>query len=376
MRPVATKCHVCGKPVQKPLQIPVCGEPSIRITVCSARCRDEYVAGYVETREGRAVRMLSRPRGPGLVLAALWGVYGLVHLAGGPLARLLSIPLLPAQPGPEFYSGGAAALLVAYAVVREARFARYFSAGLAVVGLVFAALAFARSRQPAFVAEALTVFPAALLLSLGDPGPRRALGALALFAVWPAALIVTAITGLSARAERVEQVAAESYPEPSYDDARNGLRFSVPDGWYILRENSTLLPHEGALFRAVRPDGHLSATVHDRPECDPTDPAQLDRVLRGLSADGSSVGLVGDPRPFPVDSALGEGRSFFVGRQQPQPALWYVVFLPWSRGRCLELRCGGSAAHERLIRTDCVQLGARGLASLPEAASATRTATP
>jgi|GEM_PF-2427084 len=376
MRPVATKCHVCGKPVHKPLQIPVCGEPSIKITVCSARCRDEYVAGYVETREGRAVRMLSRPRGPGLVLAALWGVYGLVHLAGGPLARIVSVPLLPAHPGPEFYSGGFAALLVAYAVVREARLARYFSAGLAVVGLVFAALTFARTRQLAPVAEAVTVFPAALLLSLGDPGPRRALGALALFAVWPAALIATAITGLGGGAGRVAEVAAESYPEPSYDDPRNGLRFSVPDGWYILRENSTLLPHEGALFRAVRPDGRLSATVHDRPECDPTDPAQLDRVLRGLSADGANVGLVGDPRPFPVASALGEGQSFFVGREQPRPALWYVVFLPWTRGRCLELRCGGPADRERLIRTDCVQLGARGLASLPPAAAPSGDAAP
>jgi hypothetical protein len=365
MRPVATKCHVCGKPARKPLQIPVCGDPNVKITVCSQRCRDEYVAGYVETRGGQAVRMLSRPRGAGLVLAVLWGFYGLVHLAGGPLSRLVAIPLLPSQTGPEFYSGGAAALLVAYAVLREVRLARYFSAGLAVVGLVFAALAFARARQLAPVAEALTVFPAALLLSLGDPGPRRALGALVLFALWPAALVVTTITGVSARSEQVERVAAEAYPGPTYDDTRNRLRFSVPEGWYILRENSTLLAHDGALFRAVRPDGHLVATVHDRPECDPVDGAQVERVLRGLSADGQPVGLVGDPRPFPVDSALGEGRSFFVGRNLPEPALWYVVFVPWTNGRCLELRCGGHAAAERAIRSDCVQLGARGLAALP-----------
>ncbi|MBN1772357.1 MAG: hypothetical protein JXB32_13895 [Deltaproteobacteria bacterium] len=362
---MATKCHVCGKPVKKPLEIPVCGDPNVKITVCSAHCRDEYIAGYVETREGRAVRMLRRPRGAGFVLAALWGVYGLVHLAGGPLSRIVAVPLLPAQPGPEFYSGGAAALLVAYAVLREVRLARYFSAGLAVVGLVFAALAFARSRQFASVVEAATVFPAALLLSLGDPGPRRALGALVLFAIWPAALIVTTITGLEERSERVERVASESYPEPTYDDTRNRLRFSVPDGWFILRENSTLLAHDGALFRAVRPDGHLVATVHDRPECDPADAAQVERVLLGLGADGHRVGLVGDPRPLPVDSALGEGRSFFVGRNAPEPALWYVVFVPWTDGRCLELRCGGHASHDRRIRTDCVQLGARGLAGLP-----------
>lgn len=368
MRSVAKKCHVCGKPVRKPLEIPVCGDPQVKIPVCSQRCRDEYVAGYVETREGRPVRMLSRPRGVGLVLVVLWGVYGLVHLAGGPLSRIVTIPLLPAQTGPEFYSGGVAALLVAYAVLREVRLARYFSVGLAVVGLVFAALAYARTRQLASVAEALTVFPAALLLSLGDPGPRRALGALVLFSAWPATLIVTTVTGVNARSERVEQVAAESYPEPTYDDVRNRLRFSVPDGWYILRENSTLLAHDGALFRAVRPDGHLVATVHDRPECDPVDAAQVERVLRGLSADGQPIGLVGDPRPLPVDSALGEGRSFFVGRDQPEPALWYVVFVPWTNGRCLELRCGGHASAERLTRTDCVQLGARGLSALPEPA--------
>ena len=365
MQPVVKKCHVCGKLAKRPLEIPVCGDPRVKITVCSQHCRDEYLAGYVETRQGKAVRMLSRPRGAGLVLVVLWGVYGLVHLAGGPLSGIVSIPLLPTAAGPEFYSGGVAALLVAYAVLREVRLARYFSVGLAVVGLLFAALAFSRSRQLASVAEALTVFPAALLLSLGDPGPRRALAALALFAVWPAALLVTTITGLAERSERVEQVAAESYPTPIYDDARNQLRFAVPDGWYILRENSTLLAHDGALLRAVRPEGHLVATVHDRPECDPVDAAQVERVLRGLSADGRQAGLVGDPRPLPVDSALGEGRSFFVGRDQPEPALWYVVFLPWTNDRCLELRCGGHASADRLIRTDCVQLGARGLSSLP-----------
>jgi hypothetical protein len=365
MQPVSKRCHVCRKPVRKPLEVPVCGDPSLKITVCSKRCRDEYLAGYVETRQGKTVRMLARPHGPGTVLAILWAAYGVVHLIGAPMLRVVDIPLLPPRPGPEFYTGGFAALIVGFAVLRDAKFARIFSAGLATLGLLFSVVAYLRTHHLAYALEGATVFPAALLLSLGEPGPRRALGALALFGLYPTALIVTAATGTFAVSAAEEQVAAESYPGLTRADPRVGLKLSVPSGWYILKEGSMLLPHDGALFRALRPEGRLSVHVYDRPECDPLDPTQIVRVLNGLAADGGEAGMIGDPMPMPVASALGEGRSFYIGRDQPKPQIWYLVFLPWTNGRCVEIRCGGPAAAESLIRMECVQIGARALGKLP-----------
>jgi hypothetical protein len=364
---VAVKCHVCGSVTRKPIAIPVCGDAQARIQVCSRRCRDEYLAGYVETHEGRTFRLLARPTGPGFVLALVWAVYAVVHLAGPLLRRVVPLPLLPARLGPEFFSAGVAALFVAYAVVREARWARWFSAGLAGLGIVSSVVGFAATRQLGWIVEGAAVFPAALLLSLGDPGPRRALAALALFSVYPAALAVTALTGLQAAPSSplVERAMAESYPGRSVSDAGNRLRFTVDAGWYVLRPESTLLRHEGALFRAVRPDRGLAAFVHDRPDCSPSDPAQVDRILRGLRADGSRAGPAGDPTPRPVASDLGRGVTLFVERTGGSAhELWYVVFLPWTSGRCLEMRCGGPIAAESHIRTDCVRLGARSLSPL------------
>jgi len=124
------------------------------------------------------------------------------------------------------------------------------------------------------------------------------------------------------------------------------------------------LPHDGAMFRAVRGHGSVALTVHDRPVCEPRDPRQLERVLRGISAGGGQSGLVGDPHPVTVVSALGEGLSFYVGRNEPAPPrLWYLVFLPWTEGRCIELRCGGPSAAEPIIRSECLQIGARGIST-------------
>jgi hypothetical protein len=359
---MAAKCHVCGKTTTKPLEVPVCGDPNVKLPVCSKRCRDEYLAGYVETRGGRAFRLLARPRGAGIVLAIVWAAWGVVHIAGGALSHVLPLPLLPPNPGPEFYTGGAAGLFVAFALLREMRWARLFSIGLAAVGLVFAALYYLSTRHLSWVVEGVTVFPAALLLSLGDPGPKRALGALALFGIYPAAVLVTAATGTFATTEQEDRLIAQSYEGLQHADVRSGLRLTVPEGWYILRGESDLLPHDGAMFRAVRAHGSVALTVHDRPVCDPQDPRQLDRVLRGISAGGGPAGMVGDPQPVTVVSALGEGVSFFVGRNEPAPPrLWYLVFLPWTEGRCIELRCGGPSAAEPIIRSECLQIGARAI---------------
>ncbi|MBI5491225.1 MAG: hypothetical protein HY905_28095 [Deltaproteobacteria bacterium] len=362
---MASKCHVCGKLTRKPIQVPVCGDPATKIPVCSKRCRDEYLAGYVETHKGKSLRMLQRPHGPGVVLAILWAGYGLVHLVGPVLARAVPVPLLPARMGPEFYTGGFAALIVAFAVLREAKQARLFSTGLAAVGILFAVLSYAKTRHPSYVLEAATVFPAALLLALGEPGPKRVLGALGLFALYPVALIVTAATGMFTTSRAAEQVAAESYDGPVHVDPRARLRLSVPDGWYILREESTLLPHDGALFRALRPEGRISVHVYDRPDCRPAEPTRMVRVLDAFTAAGAKPELDQGLAMLPVSSPLGEGRSFFVRVDQPRPQLWYLVFLPWTEGRCLELRCGGAAGEEPAIRRDCIPLGARGLAPTP-----------
>ena len=361
---MAKKCHVCAKPARKPIQVPVCGDSQAKITVCSKRCRDEYLAGYVETHQGKSLRLLHRPHGPGVVLAILWASYGLVHMVGPVLLRFVPLPLLPARPGPEFYTGGLAALIVAFAVLRNVRNARMFSTGLAALGLVFAGLSYLSTGQTAYLLEAATVHPAALLLSLGDPGPKRALGGLGLFAFYPVALVVTAFTGAYSVSRAEEQAASESYAGPVHEVPSAGLRFTVPGGWYILREESMLLPHDGALFRALRPDSRLSVHVYDRQDCRPTDPVRMVHVLDAFTAAGARPELEQGLAMLPVSSPFGEGRSFFVRMDEPRRQLWYIVFLPWTEGRCLELRCGGAGEAAAAIRSECIPLGVRSLSAL------------
>ncbi len=176
-----------------PIRVPVCGDADTAVSVCSKACRDEYLGGFVETRGGKAIRLLHLPRGPGDVPAAAWLFYAAVRLVGPLLDRVVDLPLLPDRRGLVFPTAGLAALVVAWALLRRMRPARWISAVLAGAGLIYAVLAWTRSGDTGWALEAVTFHPAVIALSLGDPRPRRVVPALAVLALYPAALAITAL---------------------------------------------------------------------------------------------------------------------------------------------------------------------------------------
>lgn len=349
----------------KTLSVPVCGDPATHVQVCSKRCRDEYLGGYVETREGRTIRLLQPPWGPGTLLAIAWLVLATIRLLGPLLSRGVHLPLLAGPSGTATVAGGAAALLVGFSLLREARAARWFSLAFGVLGTVTAAVLWWRTGSPGWALEALVACPAIVLLSIGRPGVRRVLAGLAWFALYPAAIAASPLlTGWEA-SDPDGTFERDVFPQSSVEDSRVGLRFAVPAGWRILRPESTLLGHGGALFRAVDPARSLGAWVRDVPGCRPTDPGLWDRIEAGLAADAASVVPVGDPRPAKVASDLGEGRSLLY-RREPAGApveSWYVVLLPWGDDACLEVRCGGKEESGSPVLTRCAAVGARTLSS-------------
>lgn len=357
---MAVRCHVCGQTVRRRIDVPICGDAESTVPVCSKRCRDEYLGGFVETREGRTYRFLHPPAGPGNVVAAVWIAYAAVRLLGPLLDRWIAIPLLPQHRGATFVTAGAVALIIAYGLFRRIRYARALSGALAAAGFVFALGAYLRSDDLAWAIEAGAFYPAVALLSIGDPRPARVVVALALFGAYPASLIVTALTTRMEKISAVERVAAESYAERAVLHPSAGLGLSVPRGWYILRPESRLLPQGDYLFRAVQPEDGTRASLSRVADCDAQDLTQIRRILDEMERGGARVEVVGSGVPSIVRSAFGAGHAIYVVEHGPEPTLWYAAVLPWADDRCIEIRCGGPDSMRSAIRRDCPLIALRG----------------